>query len=81
MFGMKSDPIDNLVQALGRSIRVDGSPTRDGLFKADVGQLLSNLEVVTRKSLNVPSPDLEDLRARVKELNAYLITLRRQEGI
>lgn len=82
MFGStKSDSIDTLTQAMGRAIRVNGAPTRDGLLKADVEQLLRNLEVVTRKSLNVPSPDLEVLREKVMDLNLYLIALRGQEGI
>jgi hypothetical protein len=73
--------LDNLVQAMGRAIRVDGGPTRDGMLKTDIQQLLRNLEVVARKSLNVPSPDLDDLRIRIVELNMYLVNLRHQEGI
>lgn len=82
MFATKQvDPIGDLASAMGRALRTSGGPTRDGLLRTDVEQLLRNLEVVTRKSLNVPSPDLDELRKRIMDLNKYLVELRAQEGI
>lgn len=79
-FRKQEDSIDTLTQAMGRAIRVNGAPTRDGQFKQSVQTLLEQLEVVSRKSHNVSSPDLDSLMASVQNLTKRIEVLRQREG-
>lgn len=81
MFGAKTD-LDILCQAMGRAIRVNGGAiTRDTLLKTDIEQLMRNLEVVARRSHQIPTERLEVILENVESLNRLLTRVRDEESI